>query len=145
VPGAISADDTYTKKSVVPLFSSIGDVTTFDFATGQKPGGGQASNQSGGGIFGGTTGPVAYDPYGSEPIDDTKINGALREAYEPILIDAIKTIQVFQVREYAHHHESSASGARADFAETLYWNPLVITGSDGKATIKFDLSDAVAK
>ena len=27
----------------------------------------------------------------------------------------------------------------------MYWNPLLITGSDGKATIKFDLSDAVAK
>lgn len=53
----------------------------------------------------------------------------------------------FQFREYAytHHHESSASGARADFAETLYWNPLLITGADGKTTIKFDLSDAVAK
>ena len=39
----------------------------------------------------------------------------------------------------------SRPAARADFAETLYWNPLLITGSDGKATIEFDLCDAVAK
>jgi autotransporter-associated beta strand protein len=50
-----------------------------------------------------------------------------------------------QVREYAHHHQSSPGGARTDFAETLYWNPVLITDSAGKATIKFDLSDAVAK
>jgi hypothetical protein len=50
-----------------------------------------------------------------------------------------------RVREYAHHHQSSPGGARTDFAETLYWNPMLITDSAGKATIKFDLSDAVAK
>ena len=49
------------------------------------------------------------------------------------------------VREYAHQHVSSDSDARTDFTETLYWNPLLITDADGKATIKFDLSDAVTK
>ena len=78
------------------------------------------------------------------PVEDPVSRGAginsFRAAYDPIPYSA-----AFQVREYAHHHESSASVVRADFAETLYWNPLLITGSDGKATIKFDLSDAVAK
>ncbi len=32
---------------------------------------------------------------------------------------------------------------RSDFAETLYWNPLLIADADGRASIHFDLSDAV--
>ena len=32
---------------------------------------------------------------------------------------------------------------RSDFAETLYWNPLLIAGADGKAPLSFDLSDSV--
>jgi len=47
----------------------------------------------------------------------------------------------FPVREYAHRHTPSTS--RQDFAETLLWQPLVITDSQGRATIRFDLSDSV--
>ncbi len=48
----------------------------------------------------------------------------------------------FTVREYAHKHQPGKPGVRSDFAETLYWNPLLIA-KDGKATVKFDLSDSV--
>jgi uncharacterized protein YfaS (alpha-2-macroglobulin family) len=49
------------------------------------------------------------------------------------------------VREYAHVHQPVADGApREDFTETLLWQPVIVTGADGKATVTFDLSDAVA-
>ncbi|MCE9544641.1 MAG: hypothetical protein K8T25_03865 [Planctomycetia bacterium] len=51
--------------------------------------------------------------------------------------------QRFPVRQYAHQHTPSEAGVRTDFAETLYWNPLVIANEQGEATIRFDLSDAV--
>ncbi|MBN2579223.1 MAG: hypothetical protein JXB10_09550 [Pirellulales bacterium] len=47
------------------------------------------------------------------------------------------------VRQYAHEHQPSKDGVRSDFAETLYWNPLLVADAEGNAEIKFDLSDAV--
>jgi uncharacterized protein YfaS (alpha-2-macroglobulin family) len=47
------------------------------------------------------------------------------------------------VREYAHHRVAGKSGVRSDFTETLYWNPLLIADADGRASVRFDLSDAV--
>lgn len=49
----------------------------------------------------------------------------------------------FPIREYAHQHVSTNSRVREDFAETLYWQPLLFTDSQGKASIRFDLSDSV--
>lgn len=49
----------------------------------------------------------------------------------------------FAVREYAHVHQPGAPGVRSDFTETLYWNPLLVADADGRATIRFDLSDSV--
>ncbi len=49
----------------------------------------------------------------------------------------------FPVREYAHRYKKPADDVRSDFAETLYWNPLLIADSKGQATIRFDLSDSV--
>ncbi len=46
-------------------------------------------------------------------------------------------------RQYAHQHLESGPGERADFSETLYWHPLLIAGTDGRAKIAFDLSDSV--
>jgi len=51
--------------------------------------------------------------------------------------------QWFRVREYAHVYRRSADGARRDFTETLYWNPRLIAGTDGRAEIEFDLCDSV--
>ncbi len=49
----------------------------------------------------------------------------------------------FPIRQYAHVHSAPDTGLREDFAETLYWQPLIITDSDGRASMRFDLSDAV--
>ncbi len=49
----------------------------------------------------------------------------------------------FPVRQYAHVHPTSMSALREDFAETLCWQPLLITDSQGQASIRFDLSDSV--
>ncbi|MCG8650611.1 MAG: hypothetical protein MI861_12315, partial [Pirellulales bacterium] len=48
----------------------------------------------------------------------------------------------FPVRQYAHQHNKQQS-VRQDFAETLYWQPMLVTDSKGQATIRFDLSDSV--
>jgi A-macroglobulin complement component/alpha-2-macroglobulin family protein/MG2 domain-containing protein len=48
-----------------------------------------------------------------------------------------------RVRQYAHVYKKSSDGARRDFTETLYWNPRLIAGSDGRAEISFDLCDSV--
>jgi uncharacterized membrane protein len=49
----------------------------------------------------------------------------------------------FTVRQYAHEHVVGEPGVRSDFAETLYWNPLLIADADGKTPLSFDLSDSV--
>lgn len=49
----------------------------------------------------------------------------------------------FPIRQYAHHHDKKNDGVRDDFAETLLWQPLVITDSNGRASVRFDLSDSV--
>lgn len=49
----------------------------------------------------------------------------------------------FPIRQYAHLHRPTDDGVRSDFAETLYWNPMMVTDSTGTATIRFDLSDSL--
>ncbi len=49
----------------------------------------------------------------------------------------------FVVREYSYRQRQRRSTQRDDFTETLYWNPLVIADSQGRATIEFDLSDSI--
>jgi uncharacterized protein YfaS (alpha-2-macroglobulin family) len=49
----------------------------------------------------------------------------------------------FPVRQYAHQHQSVHDDVREDFSETLYWQPMLITDSEGRASIRFDLSDSV--
>jgi hypothetical protein len=47
------------------------------------------------------------------------------------------------VREYAHEHrEGETPELRADFAETLYWHPVLVLPG-GKAQVSFDLCDSV--
>jgi hypothetical protein len=45
---------------------------------------------------------------------------------------------------YVHRHASTSSEPGKDLAETLLWNPVLITGADGKATVSLDLSDATS-
>ncbi|OYP35040.1 MG2 domain-containing protein [Rhodopirellula sp. MGV] len=49
----------------------------------------------------------------------------------------------FPIRQYSHFHRPSEDGVRSDFAELLYWNPLMVTDSTGTASIRFDLSDSL--
>ena len=51
------------------------------------------------------------------------------------------------VREYAHARptDADADGAtRTDFTETLLWQPVVVTPTDGRVSLTFALADAVA-
>ncbi len=47
------------------------------------------------------------------------------------------------LREYAHVAQTDGA-SRSDFAEVLYWNPLLITGADGTASFAFDTSDSIS-
>jgi len=49
----------------------------------------------------------------------------------------------FIIRQYAHQHVAGRSGGQGDFAETLFWNPLMIASPDGKVPLSFDLSDSI--
>jgi hypothetical protein len=60
------------------------------------------------------------------------------------------------VRVYAHQHPQADAGpggppgampeaVRSDFAETLYWNPVVVFDKEGKAEITFDLSESITR
>ena len=49
----------------------------------------------------------------------------------------------FPVRQYAQVHTADPEGARRDFTETLYWNPLLLADANGRAELTFDVSDAV--
>ncbi len=48
------------------------------------------------------------------------------------------------VREYAHQHQPGKDAVRRDFAETVYWHPVLVM-ADGKAQVKFDLADSVTR
>ena len=49
----------------------------------------------------------------------------------------------FVVRQYDHQHVADQKKEKGDFAEALFWNPLLIAGPDGKVTLSFDLSDLI--
>jgi hypothetical protein len=51
----------------------------------------------------------------------------------------------FVVREYAHTRTAPANGAdsREDFAETLVWQPLLVTPKNGTIAVEFSLADAI--
>jgi hypothetical protein len=49
------------------------------------------------------------------------------------------------VREYAHRHVPAADNIRRDFAETLYWHPVLVLPGDKQTEVAFDLSDSVTR
>ncbi|HUR54347.1 MAG TPA: alpha-2-macroglobulin family protein, partial [Gemmataceae bacterium] len=51
----------------------------------------------------------------------------------------------FVVREYAHQRDSALGEVRSDFTETVYWHPVLVLPSSGKASVSFQLSDDVAR
>jgi hypothetical protein len=48
----------------------------------------------------------------------------------------------FAIREFAHHHTVAVPGQRTDWAETLYWHPVLVL-PDGAGKVSFDLSDSL--
>jgi hypothetical protein len=64
------------------------------------------------------------------------------DAYIKLVAEQIEQLR-FPVREFAHQHVASPDGVRSDFAETVYWHPLLISDENGRATVKFELSDSV--
>ena len=48
------------------------------------------------------------------------------------------------VREYAHHHKPAQEDGGRDFADTVYWHPVLVL-PDGKAEVAFELLDAVSR
>ena len=61
------------------------------------------------------------------------------------LTDFVPVGRALPVREYAHTRPELPDDApRTDFTETLLWHPVIVTPSDGKATLTFSLSDEVA-
>jgi anti-sigma factor RsiW len=49
---------------------------------------------------------------------------------------------MFVVREYAYQAPAARSRVRTDFAETLYWHPVLVLAG-GKGEVSFDLCDSV--
>ena len=47
------------------------------------------------------------------------------------------------VPSYAHQHVAGKPGSEGDLAKTLFWNPRIVAGPDGKATLRFQLSDVI--
>ena len=68
-----------------------------------------------------------------------KARGIESDALAQQLLDELR----FPVRQYAHQHQPNEDGVRDDYTETLCWQPFLMTDSDGRATVRFDLSDSV--
>jgi hypothetical protein len=81
-------------------------------------------------------------------IDDARAAGQPLGAEERRLLERVRLSPApappMVVREYAHKRPTSGpEETRRDFAETLLWQPVIVLPRDGKATLKFDLSDAI--
>ncbi|MEL6106466.1 MAG: MG2 domain-containing protein, partial [Planctomycetota bacterium] len=89
-----------------------------------------------------TVGGDASDPR-SIPADKlvrwAKSRGVDSQALADQLMDEFR----FPIRQYAHIHKRDDPDVRSDFAETIYWNPMMVTDSTGTASIRFDLSDSL--
>jgi uncharacterized protein YfaS (alpha-2-macroglobulin family) len=109
------------------------------------------TSQAEGDDFDGKNGPAAGNRSDQPPPDDSRVltQDDLRRLLASRGIDAgavadklLEELR-FPVREYAHRHVRRDDTTREDFTETLYWHPLLLTDADGRATLRFDLSDAV--
>ena len=88
--------------------------------------------------------------YGNSVREDRRISAvdlkrvlASRGLDTETLVDQLLDELRFPVRQYAHRYTRSQDGMRSDFAETICWQPILVTDSQGRATIRFDLSDSV--
>jgi hypothetical protein len=66
-----------------------------------------------------------------------------RKVLGPMLrVPAPPSLEPIVVREYAHLHIHGESNVRSDFAETLFWQPVLVL-ADGQAEASFELCDSV--
>ena len=80
----------------------------------------------------------------------SKMSGTLKLRFN-ITRNSQYTTQLFNLngpvftvarRFYTPEYKSTVTDERNDYRETIYWNPVVQTGGDGKATVEFYNSDA---
>jgi uncharacterized membrane protein YgcG len=91
--------------------------------------GGRGMPAGGGGGFGPAAGFPGGRPFGGMPAEQP-----FQPAPEP-----------FFFREFAHVNLLANSGTREDFAETVYWNPVLVLDEIGKQKISFQLADSITK
>ncbi len=121
----------------------------------------------GGTDYGGVPGRYAWDfgwdvdeakqlaAFGGQMLDRGNLNAELGARVDRVALVHVEHVaavgqeiakrlaDTIVAREYAHLYVPSKTGVRSDFTETLYWNPMLIADADGRASIHFDLSDAV--
>jgi hypothetical protein len=86
------------------------------------------------GMAGGLAGPMAARRF--LPREQEQLRKRLREMPPAPLPPLV-------VREYAHRAPAGTDpAARFDWAETLYWNPVLVLPRDGKADVSFQLCDS---
>ncbi len=70
----------------------------------------------------------------------------LRMRLEPRRANALPAaVEPLIVREYAHKHTPAIDNVRRDFAETVYWQPVLVLPGGKKTDVSFDLSDSVTR
>jgi alpha-2-macroglobulin-like protein len=76
--------------------------------------------------------------------DETKSKQRTMNQVQSGFEQFLPTVGPLVVREYAHARpELNDEDARTDFTETLVWQPVLVTPANGRATIRFSLSDEV--
>ncbi|MDX9720267.1 MAG: alpha-2-macroglobulin family protein [Myxococcota bacterium] len=80
------------------------------------------------------------EDFGGWGLDDVVVGRRERVRREDIPAPVVyDTVRQFPIPEYSPDYQ----GPRTDFRETVYWNPSLRTDEQGKATVRFPLSDAV--
>jgi hypothetical protein len=148
------ADDKLHLNWNMPADMFVGNAAQLDKLAEGKPmvGGGPGRGVGGGGLggpagiggFGGIQGGF-QGGLGGQDINGDFEQGrhlmALAQARGGRNVKRLPAAQPLVVREYAHQHQTSPDHTRRDFAETVYWHPmLVLTSGNGAAS--FDLPDS---
>ena len=85
-------------------------------------------------------GKKAFEPFGLNGQMPGQVRGGGRRA-APQPGYFVPPPPPLVVREYAHQRVHGESDVRADFAETLFWNPVIVL-PDGKGQSSFELCDS---
>jgi hypothetical protein len=140
----------------VPMVGPVGGAGGFPAAPGFEMGG----RMEGGPGMGGMPGQMGQgrgDAFGGfaqadrffRPQDERflRLRGNFPELIRRQLgrpVNMAPVLEPFVVREYAHGAKGDPDGVRHDFAETLYWHPVLVL-ADGKGDINFNLSHSTTR